>query len=117
MSRRCLQNILRKKAGIKEKDLHAEIEEAIKSKIFPAHISEVLDAIRNFGNFSAHPIEDKQTGAIIDVEEGESEWLLDIIEELFDFYYVQPERVQKRKKALNDKLAKAGKPPMKEPKK
>lgn len=116
LSRRCLQNILRQKAGIKERDLHAEIDKAIKSNVFPGHIADVLDAIRHFGNFGAHPIEDTQTGSIINVEVGEAEWLLDIIEELFDFYYVQPKRIQTRKDELNKKLAKAGKNPMKESK-
>lgn len=116
LSRRCLQNIIRQKSGIKERDLHAEIDKVITSNIFPGHIAEVLDAIRHFGNFGAHPIEDAQTGAIITVEVGEAEWLLDILEELFDFYYVQPKRIQTRKEELNKKLADAGKNPMKEPK-
>ena len=113
LSRRCLQNILRQKSGIKERDLHAEIEKAITSNVFPGHIADVLDAIRHFGNFGVHPIEDAQTGAIINVEVGEAEWLLDILEELFDFYYVQPKRIQTRKDELNKKLTNAKKKPMK----
>lgn len=114
LSRRCLQNIIRKKAGIKERDLSIEIDKVLESNIFPSHLSETIDAIRHFGNFSTHPIEDKDTGSIIDVEAGEAEWLLDILEELFDFYYLQPERIKKRKDALNEKLKKAGKKPMRE---
>ena len=113
LSRRCLQNILRRKAGITEKDLHTEIEKAISGNVFPSHISDVLDAVRHFGNFGAHPITDIQTGSIIDVESGEAEWILDIIEELFDFYYVQPKRIRARKDELNKKLKSAGKKLMK----
>jgi len=51
-----------------------------------------------------------QTGQIVDVEPGEAEWNLDVLESLFDFYYVEPARVQSRKAALNAKLASAGKP-------
>ena len=47
------------------------------------------------------------------VEPGEAEWNLDVLEALFDFYYVQPAKHKKKKAALNKKLADAGKPPMK----
>ena len=51
-----------------------------------------------------------QTGQIVDVEPGEAEWNLDVLESMFDFYYVEPARIQSRKAALNAKLASAGKP-------
>jgi uncharacterized protein Smg (DUF494 family) len=39
--------------------------------------------------------------------------LLDVLEGLFDFYFVQPAVLQKKRDALNKKLAEAGKPVMK----
>ncbi len=53
------------------------------------------------------------TGEILPVEPGEAEWNLDVLEALFDFYYVQVAVAAKKKAALNAKLADAGKPPMK----
>jgi uncharacterized protein Smg (DUF494 family) len=47
------------------------------------------------------------------VETGEAEWNLDVLESLFDFYFVQPANLKKKKDALNLKLKEAGKPPMK----
>ena len=79
----------------------------------PSHLSEAIDAVRNIGNFAAHPLKDTQTGAIADVEPGEAEWLLDVLESLFEFVFVQPKRLALKKKQLNDKLAKLGKPKMK----
>jgi hypothetical protein len=79
----------------------------------PTHISESLDAVRNIGNFAAHPIKSKASGEIIDVEPGEAEWNLDVLEALFDFYFVQPEILKKKRAALDAKLAEAGKPKMK----
>ncbi len=61
----------------------------------------------------AHPITDKNTLEIIEVEEHEAEWCLDILVEVFDHYYVRPEAAKKRKADLNKKLKKAGKPPAK----
>ncbi len=62
------------------------------------------------GNFAAHPMKSQLTGLILDVEPGEAEWTLDVLEELFDFYFVLPAVIQKKKDAFNKKLQDAGKP-------
>jgi len=113
LSRRCLQNILREKAGVKKSDLSKEIGQVIDSKQLPSHLVESIDAVRNIGNFAAHPLKSTNTGEIFDVEAGEAEWTLDVLEGLFDFYFVQPALIAKKKEALNIKLQEAGKPPMK----
>ena len=113
LGRRCLQNILREKAGVKKSDLSKEIDQVIESKQLPSHLAESIDAVRNIGNFAAHPLKSTNTGEIVDVEAGEAEWTLDVLEGLFDFYFVQPALIAKKKDALNKKLQDAGKPPMK----
>ena len=113
LSRRCLQHILREKAGIRKSDLADEIQQVIDSGKLPSHLADSLDAVRNIGNFAAHPIKSKSSGELVDVEPGEAEWNLDVIETLFDFYFVQPEIIKKKRTALNKKLTDAGKPPMK----
>jgi len=113
LSRRCLQNLLREKAGTTKKNLADQIQEVIDSNQLPSYLLEGLDAIRNIGNFAAHPIKSKSTGEIVEVEPGEAEWNLDILERLFDFYFVQPEILKKKREKLNQKLKDAGKPPMK----
>ena len=50
-------------------------------------IMKAVDAIRNIGNFAAHPLKDMTTGIIANVEPGEAEWSLDVLEALFDFVY------------------------------
>jgi hypothetical protein len=116
LSRRCLQSILRSQ-GYKGKDLSKEIDAILAEpdprKAIPSTLREVVDGIRNFGNFSAHPIDDKTTLQIIDVEPHEAEWCLEIIEEMFDHFYVRPAAAAAKKAALNQKLAAAGKPPAK----
>lgn len=113
LSRRCLQNILREKAGVKKGDLAREIQEVIDKKSLPSFLSESIDAIRNIGNFAAHPVKSTSTGEIAEVEVGEAEWLLDVLEALFDFYFVQPAILQAKRDILNAKLQDMGKPPMK----
>jgi len=110
LSRRCLQAILRDKAGTTKRDLYDQIEEVITSGKLPSHICDDLHAVRVVGNFAAHLMKSTATGEIIDVEPGEAEWNLDVLELLFDFYFVQPAISAKRKADLNLKLKAAGKP-------
>lgn len=113
LSRRCLQRFLREHLKIKKRDLAQEIDELLSTGGLPAYLAEALDAIRNIGNFAAHPLKYTNTGEIVDVEPGEAEWLLEVLEMLFDFYFVQPDKAGARKVALNHKLQQLGKPPMK----
>lgn len=112
LSRRCVQAVLRDQ-GFNQKDLAPAIQAALDSKAIPSSIADNLDAIRNIGNFAAHPMKDTNSGAIVDVEPHEAEWNLDVLEQLFDLYYVQPAKAKARRDALNAKLQAAGKPPMK----
>jgi len=113
LSRRSLQHILRDKAGVKKGNLADEIQQVLDGGKLPSYLSKSLDAIRNIGNFAAHPMKSERSGEVVEVEPGEAEWNLDVIEALFDFYFVQPEIIKKKRTALNKKLTDAGKPPMK----
>ena len=113
LSRRCLQNIIRDKMGIKERDLSQEIQVVIDKGLLPTDLLESIDSIRNLGNFAAHPIKSQSTGEIVEVEPGEADWNLDVLEMMFDYLFVRPAAIKKRRDALDAKLADAGKPPMK----
>lgn len=113
LSRRCVQQILRLQ-GFNHHDLAKAIDAVLASKALPTALAANLDAVRNIGNFAAHPIKDTNSGAIVAVEPEEAEWNLDVLEGLFDFYYVSPARDAARIAALNAKLAAAGKPPIKQ---
>lgn len=112
LSRRCLQAILRDQ-GYAQRDLAPAIDAAINSGLLPAGVADNLDAIRNIGNFAAHPLKDQQTGSIVAVEPHEAEWNLEVLDSLFDHYYVQPAKSAARRAALDAKLQGAGKPAMK----
>lgn len=111
LSRRCLQHLLRDKAGVQRGVLSKEIDEAMKA--LPSHLAGAIDGVRNIGNFAAHPIKSESTGELVDVEPGEAEWNLNTLEGLFDHYYAQPALLKEKQDALNKKLAEAGKPEMK----
>lgn len=110
ISRRCLQSVLRQQ-GFAQRDLAQQIEAALPT--LPSYIADNVDAVRNIGNFAAHPLKATASNSILEVEPGEAEWTLDVLDSLFDFYYVQPRLAQQKRDALNAKLNAAGKPPLK----
>ena len=113
LSRRLLQKLLTEVAEIKGASLNIQIEEFCSRKDIPSIIAESVDAIRVVGNFAAHPMKDKSTGEIVQVEPGEAEWSLDVLRGLFDYFFIQPARLQRRKDDLNSKLQAMGKPLLK----
>jgi hypothetical protein len=56
LSRRCLQHILREVVKVKPGKLSDEIQQVINSRTLPSHLVEVIDVVRNIGNFAAHPL-------------------------------------------------------------
>ncbi len=91
--------------GVKHGDLSKEIQQVLDNNTLPTSVAENVDAIRNIGNFAAHPNKSTSTGEVLPVEPEEAEWTLDVLELLFDFYYVQPARAKAKRDALNKKLA------------
>jgi len=64
--------------------------------------------VRQISNFAAHEQKSKLTGTIMEVEPNEAEWNLDVLESLFDFYYVRPRIEREKSDRLNEKLEEAG---------
>lgn len=116
LSRRCLQGVLHDN-GYTGKNLADEIQmlldEDDPKKSVPDSIRTTVDLVRNFGNFSAHPVTDITGQQVIPVEAHEADYCLDVLEELFDYFYERPAQARARKAALDKKLAEAGKPPSK----
>ena len=116
LSRRILQAVLLEQgyaASVLGQQIDAVLNEADPDRILPLAIRRTVDAVRKFGNFSAHPIADLETQQSIEVEPDEAEWCLEIVSALFEHYYVRPTVDQQRLDALNAKLKKAGDTPLK----
>jgi hypothetical protein len=113
LSRRCLQRILHEKGKANQRDLAEQIKHVLPS--LPSPLGESVDHIRAVGNFAAHPLKATASGQILDVETGEAEWSLDVLEMLFDYYYVLPAKTQAKRLAMDQKLHSASKPPLMSP--
>jgi hypothetical protein len=109
LGRRLLQQILRDKYEIERHDLSKQIDDFLTLPNLPFEISGAVDAIRQVGNFAAHPLKYTNTGEIVEVENGEAEWTLDVLEQLLDFAFVQPVKAQSKRDELNKKLTALGK--------
>lgn len=112
LSRRCLQTVLVEVGGANPKSNLARQIEEVRPQL-PSAIGDALDYVRVVGNFAAHTQKSINTGAIIDVEQGEAEWNLDVLDMLFDHFYVKPAEIERRKRKLSEKLVDVGKQPMK----
>jgi hypothetical protein len=115
--RRCLQGMIRDFCGISLPTLYREINElrrlASEDKA-PRGVSpesvDAIDAVRHVGNIGAHMEGD--VNVIIDVEPHEATLLIELVEQLFQEWYVARENRQKRldsiKALADDKRSQKG---------
>jgi Domain of unknown function (DUF4145) len=113
LGRRLLQAVLDQGLHIHSTNLSKQIDILLSKEGIPSHIAKSVDAVRQIGNFAAHPSKETNTGEIADVEVGEAEWILETLAWLLDFVYIQPKRIEKRRHALNNKLETLGKDKLK----
>lgn len=82
--RRCLQGMIHDFWNITEKNLNAEIT-CLKDRISTS-LWKAIDGIRSIGNIGAHMEND--VNVIIDIDENEARKLLQLIELLFNKWYI-----------------------------
>lgn len=105
LARRCLQGMIRDFCGISKGTLNEEIKELRKQvdagtaprSVTPESV-EAIDQVRSVGNIGAHM--EKDINLIIDVEPGEADALIKLIELLFDEWYVAQHTRQRKLAAV-----------------
>ena len=115
LSRRILEAVLGEQ-GYRQSTISKRIEavrnESVPDKKLPTVLSIVIDVVRQFGNFSAHQKKSVLTFQIIEVEPGEAELCLEIVEGLFEHYYVRPAIETEKVEKINQKLQQLGRDPL-----
>ena len=93
LSRRCIQGMIRDFCKISKNrllDETTELSKRLESGTAPAGVNsesvEAIDHVRSIGNIGAHM--EKDIDVIVDVDPGEAQALLDLIEMLFEEWYV-----------------------------
>jgi hypothetical protein len=91
--RRCLQGMIREFAGISKATLYAEIaalrqavDEGTADRSISPESVDAIDHVRGIGNIGAHM--EKDINLIVDVEPGEAQTLIELVELLFEEWYV-----------------------------
>lgn len=112
LSRRCLQSILSNHFRIDKKRLDHQIEKAINDKIFSAIVCEQLNYLREIGNFAVHEIKSTHTNEIIDVEQGEAEWCIELLEAIFLEAFQTPAQIKRKRAEFDKKINEAGRTPL-----
>ncbi len=106
LARRCLQGMIRDFWNVKKPTLREEID-VLKEKV-DSDTWDSIDAVRSVGNIGAHM--EKDINVIVNVDPGEAQLLIGLIEQLIDDWYVFREDRRKRteelKKLADDKKAK-----------
>lgn len=93
LARRCLQGMIRDFCGISKprlieeiRELTARVERGDGPKGVELETIEAIDAVRDIGNIGAHM--DRDINVIVDVDAGEAQALIELIEMLFQDWYV-----------------------------
>lgn len=101
LTRRCLQGMIRDFAKIKKGRLTDEITTLMKSvelgtadRSISAESVEAIDHVRSVGNIGAHM--EKDINMIVEVDPGEAQALIELVEMLFDEWYGARERRKQR---------------------
>lgn len=103
LSRYLLQMILHENLKIKKKNLEEEIT-ALESKTdIPSTLITMLQIVRKIANFGAHPKKSTNSNEIIDVETGEANIMLDLINELFDYIFIKPQKQKEFLQSVKEK--------------
>lgn len=112
LSRRILADLLRHYAGQDQYRLPEQIDAFRADTAHPSHVRQPLHHLREIADFGAHTQTDDQT-QIIDVGKEEAEWTLDIIDRLFDYFIVSPEKDKNLYESMDRQLEQAGRKPIK----
>lgn len=96
LARRCLQGMIRDFWKVKGRTLKDEID-GLQTKV-ESTTWQAIDAVRQLGNIGAHMEQD--INVIVDVDDGEAEAMLRLIETLIDDWYVARHDREERLKSV-----------------
>ena len=112
LSRRIVQQVLTDEGRYQKRNLSEQIGDFVDDPTNPSRLKGNINYLREIGNFAAHPLKATNTGEVMPVEPGEAEWALEVVDGLFEFYFVGPARDAERKRAFDERIKEAGRRPV-----
>lgn len=113
LARRILADLLKEYARLAGNRLTKDVDTFIADTHHPISLRQKLHHLREMGDFGAHTQEDESSGAIIDIDSEEAVWTLQVVEDLFEYFIVGPAKDKAIMDAMNEKIKKANRNPVK----
>lgn len=105
ISRRSLHRFLAAKVHAGHGGLADQIRQAGLAPDLPAYLKQALQMVATVAKLEPDSVKSLRPEALAPVEPGEADWLLDVLEPLFDLYFVQPARMQRKQDSMEEKTA------------
>lgn len=112
LSRNCIKKILQKKAPLLNPEnlsLMELISCVIDTGALPRELTALLHYVLEISSFSSNPIKNEYPNSIVDVDKEEAELNLNVLQRLFDIYYVHPAKTNAIKEELEERMKSLGK--------
>lgn len=104
IGRRLLQRVLSDRVGLGAGALAGQISGTEGSPELPLYLEEALQAYARIAKLEPGGSKSLHPEALTPVEPGEAEWLLDVLQPLFELYFVQPARLRRKQAALEERI-------------
>jgi hypothetical protein len=111
ISRRSLHRFLATVVRAGHGGLADQIRQAGLAPEVPAYVKQALNKLATLAKLETDSVKSLRPESIAAVEPGEAKWLLDLLQSLFDLYFEQPARMQRKQDALEEELAPPAPPP------
>ena len=105
ISRRALHRFLADQVHAGHGGLHDQIRQAVIAPDLPPYLKQALRKLAQIAKLEHDSAKSLRPEAVVSVEPGETEWLLDVLQALFDLYFVQPARMLRKQAVLDEKIA------------
>ena len=104
IGRRLLHRFLADKVGAGSGELAGQIRQTAGSPELPQYLEDALQTYARVARLESGSVKSLYPEALTPVEPGEAEWLLDMLQPLFELYFVQPARLRRMQNALEEKV-------------
>jgi hypothetical protein len=105
LARRALHRFLAEKAHAGHGGLAEQIRQATLAQDLPGYLKQALGKLAVVAKLDPGSPKSQCPEAVSSAEPGEAEWLLDVLQSLYDLYFVEPARMQRKQDALEESIA------------
>ena len=108
MSRRLLHRFLAEHVGAGTNSLAQQIDQANRMAEIPQYVKQALRALAQVARLDEDQAKSARPEALAPVRRGEADWVLDVLEMLFDLYFVQPAAMERKRALLEERSGLVG---------